>query len=133
MSKKFGVPSAVLLIAVLGWIGLTASPAMAVKEFKDAFKAKYIKPDSSAANDVALAAAFDQASCMVCHADGDNKKIRNDYGKEVAKLVSKKDKKDKAKIQAALDAVAKLKSKASDPSSPTFGENIASGKLPASN
>src|SRR5208282_678561 len=35
------------------------------------------------------------------------------------------------KIEAALDSIAKLKSKPSDPASPTFGERIASGKLPA--
>ena len=106
---------------------------MAVKEFKDAFQAKYVKPDSTAASDVALAQAFRQASCTVCHAGGDNKKIRNDYGKQLAKRLSKEDKKDKAKIQAALDAIAKLKSKPSDPKSPTFGEKIANGKLPAAN
>jgi mono/diheme cytochrome c family protein len=112
-------------------IGFTASPAVAVKEFKDAFKAKYVKPDSTAASDVALASAFEQASCTVCHAPGDDKKIRNDYGKQLAKLLSKNDKKDKAKIHAAMDQVAKLKSKPSDPKSPTFGEKIAAGKLPA--
>ena len=133
MSKKVGFSSAVLFLAVLGVIDFTASPAVAVKEFKDAFKAKYVKPDSTAANDVALAKAFDQASCTVCHAGGDNKKIRNDYGKQLAKLVSKKDKKNTAKIRAAMDTVAKLKSKPSDPKSPTFGEKIASGKLPAAN
>ncbi len=133
MSRKFGFSSAVLFLATLGLIGFTAAPAVAVKEFRDAFQAKYVKPDSAAASDVALAAAFDQASCYVCHAAGKNKKIRNDYGKQLAKLLSKKDKKDKAKIEAALDSVAKLKSKPSDPASPTFGEKIAGGKLPASN
>ena len=131
MSKKFHVSSAVCFLAVLGLVGLTAAPALAVKEFKDAFQAKYIKPDSSQANDVALASAFDQASCAVCHAAGDNKKLRNDYGKQLAKLVTKADKKNKAKIEGALDAVAKLKSKPADPASPTFGEKIANGKLPA--
>ena len=131
MSMKSGVSSAVLFLAVLGMIGFTASPARAVKEFKDAFAAKYVKPDSTEANDVALAKAFRQASCYTCHAPGDNKKIRNDYGKQLAKVLSKKDKKDKAKIATALDAVAKLKSKPSDPQSPTFGEKIAAGKLPA--
>ena len=111
MSMKFGISSAFFSLAVLALIAFTASPAVAVKEFKDAFQAKYVKPDSTAASDVALAEAFRQASCTVCHAGGDNKKIRNDYGKQLAKLVSKQDKKNKAKIQAALDAVAKLKSK----------------------
>jgi hypothetical protein len=133
MKKQYGFSSAVLFLTIGGLIALTASPAVAVKEFKDAFKAKYVKPDSTAANDVALASAFAEASCTVCHAGGDDKKIRNDYGQQLAKLVSKKDKKDKAKIRAALETVAKLKSKPTDPSSPTFGEKIASGKLPASN
>lgn len=120
-----------VFLAVAGIIGFTASPAMAVKEFKDAFAAKYVNSDSTADNDVALAKAFKQVSCGVCHANPDNKKIRNDYGKQLEKLLSKKDKKNKAKIAAALETVAKLKSKPSDPQSPTFGEKIASGKLPA--
>ncbi len=131
MSKRFGIFSAVLFLAVFAFIGFTASRALAVKEFKDQFQAKYVKPDSTAANDVSLAAAFSEASCTVCHAPGDNKKIRNDYGKQLAKRLTKKDKKDKPKIQAALDEVAKLKSKPSDPDSPTYGEKIAGGKLPA--
>src|SRR5271169_6766935 len=108
MSTKVGILPAVLFVTVLGLICLTASPAVAVKEFKDVFKAKYINPDSTAANDVALAVSFSQASCAVCHV-GENKKMRNDYGKQFGKLVSKKDKKNAAKIRAALDAVAKLK------------------------
>ena len=132
-SNKYWFSVAIPLLAVSGLIGLTASPALAVKEFKDAFQAKYVKPDSTAANDVALTAAFRKASCAVCHAGGEDKKIRNDYGKQLAKLVSKQDKKNTAKIRAALDAVAKLKSKPTDSGSPTFGEKIASGKLPAGN
>ncbi len=131
MSKKFGYSLAILFLAVPCLIGFTAAPAAAVKEFKDAFRAKYVKPESTEANDIALAQAFRQASCTVCHAGGENKKIRNDYGKQLAKLLSKQDKKNKAKIQAAMDTVAKLKSNPSDPASPTFGEKIAGGKLPA--
>jgi hypothetical protein len=130
MSKKFSFFSAVLFLTVLGLIGLPAKPALALKEFKEAFAGKYIKPDSTAASDVALAQAFKQVSCATCHA-GPTKKVRNVYGKQLEKLISKKDKKDSAKIQAALDTVANLKSKPSDTSSPTFGEKIASGKLPA--
>ena len=133
MSKKLGYPSAVVFLAVLGMIGFTASPAVAVREFRDAFQAKYVKADSTQANDVALAKAFEQAGCTVCHVDGESKKVRNDYGKQLAKQVSKEDKKNRAKIQEALDAVAKLKSKPADAKSPTFGEKIASGKLPAAN
>jgi hypothetical protein len=130
MSRKMGFSSTVLFLAVLGLIGFSASSALAVKEFKDAFQAKYIKPGSSETNDVALAQAFERANCSVCHAGGNNKRIRNDYGKQLAKLVRKEDKANKAKIEAALDTVAKLKCQPADPASPTFGDKIASGKLP---
>jgi hypothetical protein len=132
MHRNVGFSSVVLFLTVLGLISLTASSAVAVKEFKDAFQAKYIKSDSTEPNDVALAQAFDQAGCAVCHAGGNNKRIRNDYGRQLAKLVRKQDSRNKAKIETALDTIAKLKSKPSDPASPTFGERIASGKLPAS-
>ncbi len=61
MGKRLRIPLAVLFLAVLGLIDFTVAPAVAVKEFKDAFQAKYIKPKSSAANDVALAEAFEIA------------------------------------------------------------------------
>ncbi len=133
MSRKFGFSSAVVSLVVLGLIGFTAAPAVAHKEYKDHFQAKYVKPDSTAGSDAALAKAFQETSCQVCHAPGDDRKQRNDYGKQLAKLLKKEDVKDKAKIQAALDTVAKLKSNPSDPQSPTFGEKISSGKLPAAN
>jgi hypothetical protein len=131
MSKRF-VISSVFSLSVVALIAMSASPALAVKEFRDAFKSKYVKPDSTAANDVALAAAVDQTSCGICHV-GENKKIRNDYGKQLAKLISKKDKKNKDKIFKAMDKVAQMKSKPADPKSPTFGDKIANGKLPAQN
>ena len=96
MSKKVGFSAAVLFLGVIGMIAFTASPAVAHKEFKDTFKAKYVKPDSTAVNDVALAKAFDEASCTVCHAGGDDKKIRNDYGKQLALRLKDEDTKDAA-------------------------------------
>ena len=131
MSKRFVLSSAFFSVAVFALIAMTAAPALAVKEFRDAFKSKYVKPDSTAANDVALAAAVEQTSCGICHADAKNKKLRNDYGKQLAKLISKKDKKNKDKIFKAMDKVAEMKSKPSDKTSPTFGDKIANGKLPA--
>jgi hypothetical protein len=129
MSKRFVLSSAFFSVAVVALIVTTAAPALAVKEFRDAFKSKYVKPDSTDANDVALAAAVDQTSCGICHV-GENRKIRNDYGKQLAKLIKKTDKKNKDKIFKAMDTVAKMKSKPADSKSPTFGDNIASGKLP---
>jgi mono/diheme cytochrome c family protein len=129
MSKRF-LLSSVLSLSVVALIAITASPAFAVKEFKDAFKSKYVKPDSTAANDVALAAAVDQTSCGICHTDPKNKKLRNDYGKQLAKLITKKDKKNKDKIFKAMDKVAAMKVKPADAKSPTFGDKIAKGMLP---
>lgn len=130
MSKKYGIPSLAILALAVAWLSLTASPAGAVKQFRDQFKSKYIKSESKDPKDVALLAAFDEARCSVCHV-GDNKKNRNAYGKAVGQFVHKPDAKNSAKIQAALEKAAAVKSNPSDPKSPTFGEIIAKGKLPA--
>src|SRR5208337_315642 len=122
MSKEKVSSLAVVFFAVVSLVGFSASPALAIKEFKDAFQAKYIKPDSTDANDVALAQAFGRASCAVCHAGGGDKRIRNDYGKQLAKLIHRGDKSNKAKIAAAFETVAKMKSQPADAASPTFGE-----------
>jgi hypothetical protein len=127
MRKKFCCSSLALILAVLCLIGFTARPAVALKEFKEAFESKYIKPDSTDANDVALAEAFKKVTCGTCHANPKNKKIRNEYGKALNKIITKADKNDTTKIKDAMDTVAKLKSS----SGPTFGEKISSGKLPA--
>jgi cytochrome c553 len=87
------------------------------------FKEKYTKDSEEFRKKV------ETAKCLVCHgkgADGkENKKIRNDYGKELAKLL--KNEKDKQKIQQALDKV--YDNKVPD-GSETFGERIKAGKLP---
>ena len=94
---------------------------MAVKEFKDVFRPKYVKPDSTAANDVALAQAFDQAGCFVCHASGDNKKIRNDYGKQLAKLLSKARTRRTRRDPGGTGDRCQAEKQAVGPHSPTFG------------
>jgi hypothetical protein len=128
MRKKIGFSSLGLILAAFCLIGLTAKPASALKEFKDQFEAKYVKADSTDPNDVKLAAAFKKVSCGTCHVNPQkSKKVRNEYGKELNKIITKADKNDKDKIQAAMDTVAKLKSA----SGVTFGEKIAGGKLPA--
>jgi hypothetical protein len=130
MSKKSVAVSVAVLALAVAWLNLSARPAGAVKAFKDQFGAKYVKPDSKDPNDAALAQAFQQTGCNVCHA-GESKKHRNPYGQALEKLLSKRDAKDTKKIQAALDKASAVKSNPSDPKSPTFGEIIAKGKLPA--
>lgn len=108
-------------------VGFSSSPAFAIKEFFDEFKAVYVKPDSSDANEKALAAEVETAKCNVCHA-GSSKKERNPYGNALADLLDKKeDKKDTAKIRGALEKVAAMPS---GDGKPTFGELIKQGKLP---
>jgi len=111
-------------------IGVVASPAWAVKPFKDAFEAKYVKAESGKPQGAALSKAAAEAKCNICHL-GENKKQRNPYGVELAKLLKKEDKDNKEKINAALEKVAKLHSDPKNPKSPTFGQLISQGKLPA--
>jgi len=119
------------MAALAAAVGLSflAQPAWAIKPFKDAFEEKYVKADSKAPAEAALATAAKEAKCGICH--GKSKKDRNAYGAELDKLLDKdQDKDNKQKIADALDKVAGMKSNPKDAKSPTFGEVIAKGKLP---
>ncbi len=114
--------------ALLAW---WSPRAQADKAFFDEFVAKYVKADSENAKDQAFKAAVDKAKCKVCH-EGKAKKNRNVYGRALAKFLSRKtDKENKPKIQASLDKVAAMKIDPGDQKSPTFGDLIKQGKLPA--
>jgi hypothetical protein len=112
--------------------------ALAMPPFFKEFQAKYLKADSTDEKDKAFATLVTQTvKCNVCHV-GTNKKMRNAYGKQLAMLLKKdnfkperlknEEAKVKEEINAALDAVAAMKSDGDN--SPTFGELIAQGKLP---
>jgi len=117
----------VLGVAVAFVVGASARPAYAIKQFFDQFKAVYVKPDSSDANEKALAAEVETAKCNVCHVGG-NKKERNSYGDALAELLDKKeDKENVEKIKKALETVAAKPSGVGDA---TFGDLIKQGKLP---
>jgi hypothetical protein len=123
-SNRWGVMLGAMVVVV---VGASSRPAFAIKEFFDEFKAVYVKPDSSDANDKALVAEVETAKCNVCHA-GSNKKERNSYGNALADLLDKKeDKKNPEKIRQALDTVAAMPSA---DGAPTFGELLKQGKLP---
>ncbi len=129
MKRLPSVALAVLLGLVL--LGLASSPLKADKAFFDEFVAKYVKPDSTDPKDQAFKATVEKVRCNVCHV-GRTKKNRNLYGQALDKLLDRQaDKENKPKIQAALDTVAKQHSNPDDPKSPTFGELIQQGKLPA--
>jgi hypothetical protein len=114
---------------VVGALVGQAHVAHGIEPFKKEFEAKYVKKEPATDAEKTFAAAAEKAKCNVCHV-GKTKKVRNEYGKALGKLVTKKDNKETAKIQHALDEVAAMKSKPDDPSSPTFGDLIKEGKLP---
>jgi hypothetical protein len=136
-------PLRTVLIAacVAAILGAKLPRAIAIPPFSKEFEAKYVKPDSADEKDKAFAAAATNAKtgkCNVCHVAGQEKKVRNAYGKQLAMLLKKdnfkaerlKEEADKCKAEiiAALDTVAAMKS--GDDKSPSFGELIAQGKLP---
>ena len=119
-SSRAGVVGVVVSIGV----AMAASPAFAIKQFAEEFKAVYVKDGTP------LAAAVETAKCNVCHV-GKNKKDRNAYGNALAELLDKKtDKDDKEKIRKALEQVAGMSSDPAKPDAPTFGALINEGKLP---
>jgi hypothetical protein len=124
----------VCMLAVCGFVAGTlmarVQMAHAVDAFKKEFDAIYVNKEPATDAEKSLAAAVEKAKCNICHV-GKTKKVRNDYGKAVGALVTKKDAKDSAKIKEALEKVADEKSKPNDSSSPTFGELISQGKLPS--
>ncbi len=117
-----------ILAAALG-VAAVASPAYAVKEFYAQLEAKYLKRDSTKQNDLALLIAFEQARCTICH-PGNDKHRFTVYGGQLACRLSKFDKANKKKIQAALGEVGALHSDPQDAKSPTYNDLFRQGKLP---
>src|SRR5690242_19000625 len=98
-----------LFVALAIAVAMSATPyvgvetARAVPPFKKEFDSLYVKKDSSEPNEKALAEAVEKVKCNVCH-EGKDKKKRNAYGKELSKLLTKKDK-DPAKIKEAIEKI----------------------------
>jgi len=135
--KKVLLKSILVAVLVASW---TVS-AWAIKPFEIQFKKLYYKPDSKDPKEKALADAIDHVStqiegedgvvknaCNVCHVKGKAKKMRNEFGQKLSKLLNKKDDKDnEAKIQASIKKVVEMKSS----KGPTYAELLKEGKLPA--
>lgn len=123
------------VVCIAASLGPFAGRSHAIPNFQKEFLALYVK-DSDNEEFVKL---VKKVKCDVCHDSTKqdekgkkNKKFRNAYGQELAKLLDKKtDKTNKEKIKKALEEVAKMKSKSEDPKSPAFGDLISQGKLPA--
>lgn len=121
-----------MVVVGLGVIGLTGTlrEANADKAFFDQFVATYVKSDSDDPKAKAFAEAVEKVRCNVCH-EGKLKKNRNEYGKALGELLSRKtDTENKEKIVAALKKVEAKHTDPKDENSPTFGDRIKAGKLP---
>lgn len=122
------VVSALVMAVVLG----AMSPsAFAIIPFSKEFLKLYVEP----AKDSPFAKEVDKVKCNVCH-EGTSKKMRNEYGAAVAKLLKKGDfGPDKLKedpegtSKAIVEALKKIEAEKSKDGK-TFGEKIKEGKLP---
>jgi hypothetical protein len=121
-----------LILAIVAALSLAVAPrAFAIRPFKVQFEKRYVKKDSVDPKDVAFKELVQKAGCAVCHV-GEERKNRNGYGGALDPLLDHEaDKDDAAKIRAALEKVEGLRSDPKDLNSPTFGELIKQGKLPA--
>ena len=107
-----------------------SSPASAVPKFFEVFKKEYLEPHK----DKKFAEAVGKADvkCLVCHQGKKNKKARNVFGNEMAKLLDrKKDLKDDKKISASLKKVLAMRVDPKDEKSETYLDRLMHSKWPA--
>lgn len=137
---------ALLLLIGTAWNVLVCiQPAEAIDPFWKQFQARYVKAEPKTDEEKAFAEAasdknMDTGKCWICHVKGKSKKVRNNYGQELAKLLDKKKftagrlKREKEatekEIQEAFDKVAKLHIDPADDKSELYGDRIAAGKVP---
>lgn len=133
--KRILPPLFVGMPVFLAVLWLSAPSAKAIKNFQKDFIVRYVQPRDDDPKEAAqkkamLAQAIEKAKCNICH-DGKDKKRRNAYGEELAKLLNKKaDAENTEKVIKALEVVAKIKSDPGSENSPAFGDLIDQGKLP---
>lgn len=127
--KKIGLTTFVGVSTVAIIVGICAGTAHSRQQYKTEFFSKFVNRNSTDPNEKSFADSAVKAKCTVCHV-GEEKKNRNAFGRELTKLLQKNEK-DTAKIDEAFDAVLKMKSVPDDPNSPTYGELMKEGKLPA--
>lgn len=124
-----------LLVAVLVLIVTAASrPAFAIPQFSKVFKQDYL--DNNADKKFAEEASKAPNSCLICHQGVKNRKNRNALGKEVAKLLNKKDdsKPNPETLKKISEALKKALAQHVDPKddkSETYLDRVKAGKYPA--
>jgi hypothetical protein len=114
---------AVLVVLIVSRL----QPAAAFPEYFKAWQTEYLDNAVHPADQKYVELVKKDAKCLVCHEGMKSKKNRNAYGAELAKLLTKADKKNTDKIMAAFKSVADMKPEGSKE---TFGQLIAAGKLP---
>jgi hypothetical protein len=103
------------------------APAVALPPFQIEFKKDY----TDSLKDKKFAEEMNKADvkCLVCH-QGKQKKNRNDFGKVVAKFLTKKDAKDKEKIAAGLKKALAMHVDPKDEKSETYMDRLLASKWP---
>ncbi len=135
--KKLSLLSFIALSSVALVMALNPGTAQSRPQYAKEFAKMYVKADSTDPAEQAFAAAVKGAKCSVCHQPGDDRKLRNRYGKALAEVIKPKDvpegwkgEKDNKKIEEALTKVGEMHIEPKDPKSPTYAELIKAGKLP---
>jgi hypothetical protein len=134
--KKFCVVSFSIAVAVAIVLTFSTRTAESRQPYAKKFASKYTKADGTD-EEKAFAVLVTNAKCTVCHEPGNDKKLRNRYGKALAEIIKPKDvpadwkgETDNKKIEEALDKVALIHIDVKDDKSPTYAELIKTGKLP---
>jgi cytochrome c peroxidase len=73
-----------IVVFLMTFLVATTTPAFAIKQLSDQFKAKYVTDKATPG----FKAAIDEAKCNVCH-QGSNKKMRNPFGKSLHEALKK--------------------------------------------
>jgi hypothetical protein len=134
--KKFSVASLSIAVAVAICLTFSAGTAESRPNYAKSWGIKYVKKDGTSDEDKAFVVVVENAKCSVCHEPGDNRKLRNRYGKALAEIIKPKDaadwkgEKDAKKIEEAFEKVAVIHIDVKDDKSPTYGDLIKQGKLP---
>ena len=116
------IVAASLLVVVVA-----TQAALAVPPFAVAFKKEYL--DNNEHKEFAEEACKAPNSCLVCH-QGKNRKNRNDFGKVVGKLLTKKDGKNTEKIATELKKALDMHVDPKDDKSDTYLDRVKAGKYP---
>ena len=105
-------------------------PAAAIVQYQKQFVKLYVGDNADPESELAKLVKNKKLRCLTCH-QGKKKKNCNPYGEHFRDLLDrKKDKKDEAKIIAALKKVEQMPSVPDDKESPTYAELMAAGELP---